>query len=335
MSYLYVTQDKSKISCRDNECIINYGDNEQCVIPIETLDGIDIFGATQLTTQAIQRFLLKGIPVSFYAKSGKYYGKLISTGHVNAKRQRKQSALGLNIDQYLVLDKKIISAKANNQLVILRRYSRNKEEDISSEVKGIKALMYKIDKCKNIKQLMGYEGSIAKNYFKALSKLIDENFKFNGRSRRPPKDEFNSLISYGYTILFNEIYGKIEKHGLNPYFGFLHRDDENHPTLCSDLLEEWRPVIIDSLVNYGTPNIIELISKKDYLGNILELLKNSSNSSIIVQKKIIFLTQKWAKQFENCYDSNYSGFLDIYNSLIEYGLSLVNKLKYKNFISKN
>lgn len=295
MSYLYVTQDKSKISCRDNECIINYGDNEQCVIPIETLDGIDIFGATQLTTQAIQKFLLKGIPVSFYAKSGKYYGKLISTGHVNAKRQRKQSALGLNIEQYMVLDKKIISAKANNQLVILRRYSRNKEEDISSEVKGIKALMYKIDKCKNIKQLMGYEGSIAKNYFKALSKLIDENFKFNGRSRRPPKDEFNSLISYGYTILFNEIYGKVEKHGLNPYFGFLHRDDENHPTLCSDLLEEWRPVIIDSLVMSlinGHEISKEYFSKNDdggiYLGKEAhKIFLKKLNDKMMTEQKYI------------------------------------------------
>ena len=248
MSFLYLTQDNSKIRCRENECIVEYGENEKQIIPIETLDGIDIFGSVQLTTQAIQKFLLKGIPVSFYAKGGKYFGKLISTGHINAKRQRKQSLLGLNNEQCLILDKRIISAKANNQLVILRRYSRNREEDITGEIKGIKSLINKIEKCKDIRSLMGYEGSIAKNYFKALGKLIDEKFKFTKRSRRPPRDEFNSLISYGYTIIFNEIYGKIEKHGLNPYFGFLHSDDENHPTLCSDLMEEWRPVIVDSLV---------------------------------------------------------------------------------------
>ena len=78
--------------------------------------------------------------------------------------------------------------------------------------------------------------------------------------------------------------------------------------------------IVDSLVNYGTPEIIELIAKKEFLSNILELLKNSSKSSVDIQKKIIFLTQKWAKQFENCYDSNYSGFLDIYNSLKKGGI---------------
>ena len=126
MSYLYLIQDNSKIRCRENECIVEYGENEKQIIPIETLDGIDIFGSAQLTTQAIQKFLMKGIPVSFYAKGGKYFGKLISIGHINAKRQRKQSSLGLDKNQCLIFDKKIISAKANNQLVILRRYSRKK-----------------------------------------------------------------------------------------------------------------------------------------------------------------------------------------------------------------
>ena len=86
--------------------------------------------------------------------------------------------------------------------------------------------------------------------------------------------------------------------------------------------------ITDFLVNYGTPNIIELISKKDYLGNILELLKNSSNSSIIVQKKIIFLTQKWAKKYENEKNLNVSGFNDTYNSLKKGGI-IFPPLNYK------
>ena len=76
-------------------------------------------------------------------------------------------------------------------------------------------------------------GTAARYYFQGLGKLVDDPFKFHGRSRRPPKDEFNSMLSLGYSILMNEIYGKIQSKGLNPYFGFIHRDKEKHPTLAA------------------------------------------------------------------------------------------------------
>ena len=69
---------------------------------------------------------------------------------------------------------------------------------------------------------------------------MDENFTFQGRNRRPPRDEFNSMISLGYSILMNEVYCKVEMKGLNPYFGFIHRDAEKHPTLASDMMGNYR-----------------------------------------------------------------------------------------------
>lgn len=129
------------------------------------------------------------------------------------------------------------------------RYSRHTNRDnVSNELKMMSISYEKISNGTSIEQLMGYEGTAAKYYFKGLSKLIKEEFRFNGRSRRPPKDEFNSMISLGYSILMNEIYSKIQNKGLNPYFGFMHKDKEKHPTLASDLLEEWRAVIVDSIV---------------------------------------------------------------------------------------
>ena len=104
----------------------------------------------------------------------------------------------------------------------------------------------KVKESTTIEQLMGFEGGAARTYFKTLGKLIDPDFSFKGRSRRPPQDPFNSLISLGYSIILNEIYGKLEAKGLNPYFGFMHKDRERHPTLASDLMEEWRAVLIDS-----------------------------------------------------------------------------------------
>lgn len=94
----------------------------------------------------------------------------------------------------------------------------------------------------------------ARLYFDGLGKCVDEEFAFSGRSRRPPKDEFNSMIGLGYTILIREIQCQLESHGLNAYLGFMHRDRYNAPSLACDLVEEWRAIIVDAAV-------VSLISK--------------------------------------------------------------------------
>lgn len=102
----------------------------------------------------------------------------------------------------------------------------------------------------------GYEGNIAQLYYRGINQLLDDDFKFTKRTRRPPKDPFNSLLSFGYTILLYEIYTACINKGLNPYVAFFHTDKHKHPALCSDLMEEWRPVLVDTLclalVNRGT-----------------------------------------------------------------------------------
>lgn len=111
----------------------------------------------------------------------------------------------------------------------------------------IKYLASKISSAETIEVLMGYEGSIARYYFQALGQLVPEEFRFSSRSRRPPKDRFNSMLSFGYTLLMNEFYTAIQNTGLHPYIGFLHTLKNDHPALASDLMEPWRPAIVDTL----------------------------------------------------------------------------------------
>jgi CRISPR-associated protein Cas1 len=119
---------------------------------------------------------------------------------------------------------------------------------VEEQLKMLHICREKVSYCNSINELIGFEGQGAKAYFDGLSQLINPQFKFHGRSRRPPMDEFNSMISLGYSVIMNEVYSKIEEKGLNPYFGFMHRDKENHPTLASDMMEEWRAVIVDATV---------------------------------------------------------------------------------------
>lgn len=248
MCSLYITEHGASLGIQKNRLEVKTKDGEQRSVPIETLESIEIFGKSQMTTQVITECLQRGIPVSFYAYGGEYFGRLISTGHVNVARQRMQYEITKNEDFCLELSKEIISAKVHNQSVLLRRYERSSQKTVQQEIMIIKRTEKRIERCVSLEGLMGCEGYAARMYFQALGKVVSEEFYFEKRSKRPPKDEFNALLSLGYSKLFHEIYAKVENKGLNAYLGFMHQDKEGHPALISDLIEEWRAVIVDSTV---------------------------------------------------------------------------------------
>lgn len=247
MSYLYLTDSSAKLGMRDNYIEVKCGSDTIEKVPIETLEAISVYGKSQITTQCIQECLKRNIPIIYYSRSGKYYGRIQSAGNTGVQRQRKQAVFH-KTSVALELAKKIIGAKIHNQTVVLRRYAAERKTDFSEQYSHMKILEKKIQTTHTMEEIMGYEGNAARIYFSALNELIEPDFRFNGRNRRPPKDPFNAMLSFGYSILKNEIYGKLEAKGLNPYFGFIHQDRENHPTLASDLMEEWRMVIVDTTV---------------------------------------------------------------------------------------
>jgi CRISPR-associated protein Cas1 len=106
-----------------------------------------------------------------------------------------------------------------------------------------------IQQTADLNQLRGYEGAIAKLYFTGLGQMItNSGFSLTERSRRPPRDPVNALLSFGYTLLFNNVMSLILAEGLNPYLGNLHRSDRKEPHLAFDLVEEFRAPVVDSLV---------------------------------------------------------------------------------------
>lgn len=244
MVCVYFCKQGAKISLLQNRFQVHYKEELLQSLPVETVELMEIFGNIQITTAAIQECLKRGIDIIFYSLRGHYFGRLLSPGYVNVHRQRMQAAMDEEFK--LEISKKMIYAKINNQIVVLRRYSRNQREEIEAELKLATIMRDKVWNAQSVEQLMGYEGMAAKEYFKALGNLIHPDFYFSKRSKQPPKDEFNSAISLGYSLLINEICGKLESRGLNPYFGVFHQDKERHATLASDLLEEWRAILIDS-----------------------------------------------------------------------------------------
>ncbi len=249
MSYLYVTEPKTTVRFEESQFVAEKKDGLKIFIPAEKLEGVVVIGNITITSRCINELLERGIPVTYLSSRGLFFGRLESTKHCNIERQRKQFRYGDNREFCLKLSKKFVSAKIHNQIVILRRYNRNTE---SFEVQGIIEFMQdietKIEVADSIEQIMGYEGVCSRKYFQGLANLIDDDLDFNGRNRMPPKDPVNSLLSFGYTLLLYEIYTAIVNKGLHPYAAFMHKDRHGHPALASDLIEEWRPIIVDSLV---------------------------------------------------------------------------------------
>lgn len=248
MSYLYLNENGATLSMESGYFIVKTKDEQIQKIPKETLESIGLFGNVSLTTPCIKECLHRKIPVCYFSSSGYYFGKLESTRNGNIFRLKQQIHMSEDDAFTLGFARKIINAKIHNQITILKRYNRTSGVKIDNEIITMKNSAQKLKISQTIEQVIGHEGNASRSYFQALSKMIDPEFAFDGRNRKPPQDPFNAMISFGYTILMNEIYGELENRGLTPYAGFMHQDRERHPTLASDLLEEWRAVIVDSVV---------------------------------------------------------------------------------------
>lgn len=255
-------------------------------LPVESVEGVVLFGAIQVSAEIMMLFLEKGIPVTWLSHTGRFFGRLESTAHVNVFRQEKQILLQ-DSSFFLALARKIVAAKTHNQLTVLRRYNwRAQLESIDNSIKTILSLWKEIFKAENSNALMGYEGIIAKEYFYALGKLMPPEFSFKRRSKRPPLDPVNSMLSFGYTLLMYEFFTAIEIEGLQPYFGFWHSLKNHHPALASDLMEEWRAPIVDSFV-------LSLISHHEILAEHFCTVPESDG---------IFLTREGRRIFLNAYE---------------------------------
>ncbi len=207
-----------------------------------------LFVGINLSTPCIKELLKRGISVTWLSKNGSYYGRLESTNQTSITKQRLQFEKSSNEKFKLDISKRFIIGKTTNQRTVLLRYNRIESNDnLKKYIMRMKYLISKINEIESVEELLGIEGQIAKIYYMGINKILIEEFKFKKRSRRPPLDPVNAVLSFGYTLLLYEIFTAVTIKGINPCCGFLHKDRENNPELCSDLLEEWRPILVDSL----------------------------------------------------------------------------------------
>ncbi|MCI5146490.1 MAG: CRISPR-associated endonuclease Cas1, partial [Candidatus Electrothrix sp. AR3] len=218
-------------------------------IPAIKVDQIMIFGNAQISTQVMHFCLQAKIPIYLLSGQGRFHGVVdgFSTDPVLLHRDQFQRAE--EIPFCLELAREWVRGKIANCRVILLRYGRNRNlPALSQAAERLGLILRKVQDAHNLDSLRGYEGTAARTYFAALAAVFDPDWQFTGRTRQPPTDPVNALLSYGYTLLFYNLYSFLRARGLNPHVGFFHQVRSGHPALVSDMMEEFRAIIVDIVV---------------------------------------------------------------------------------------
>ncbi len=230
--------------------VIKRGETILDEVQLPLLEQILIFGKSQITTQVIRTCLQRDIPIAYLSRMGYCYGRIlpIERGYRYLSRYQQQ----LSATERLIVAREIVQAKLRNSRVILLRQQRRRSSEITAlAIQSLEYLVSQAAQANTVEKLMGLEGAGAASYFSAFGEcLTGAGFTFMGRSRRPPGNPVNAMLSFGYQVLWNHILSLIELQGLDPYHACLHQGSERHAALASDLVEEFRAPIIDSLVLY-------------------------------------------------------------------------------------
>lgn len=248
MAVLYLTEQGSIVRKTSDRMIVEKDHEVLLEVPCLKLDTVLIFGNVQVTTQALAELLDHGIELAFLSQSGKLRGQLTPPKAKNIPLRMRQYELARSEEAALSLAKRLVSAKIANSSAVLRRLRRHDAEGISlSAIQELDRSVPEIEKAPNLQTLLGFEGRAAIEYFRGLAGAVPDWAGFEDRSRRPPRDPFNALISFGYVLVGNELQSLLDAMGFDPYLGFYHQPDYGRPSLALDLLEEFRAALVDRL----------------------------------------------------------------------------------------
>lgn len=266
MGTLYLTEPRSLVR-RDGEALrvqIPAGEGREArtvTVPLIKIDQVVVLGDITLTTPALQMLLEQRVAIHFLSAHGRSYGSLIPDPTRNAQLHLAQYAAHSALSRRFLIAREMIAGKLSNLRTLLLRYNRKLSSatiddaagQIRAALRGLEALPIperadEGDRMGGLGPLFGGEGAGSGPYFAVFGELLRGEWTFPGRVRRPPTDPVNALLSFGYSVLTRQIVSLICTVGLNPYIGMLHQPGYGKPALALDLIEEFRPLVVDSVV---------------------------------------------------------------------------------------
>ncbi len=252
-------------------------------IPVENTSEIHVFGETDLNKRFLEFITRTEIIIHFYNHYGYYIGTFYPREHLNSGFIiLKQAEHYLNSEKRLELAKKFVfGASKNIQQTI--RYYINRGKDLEDVEKNIKILEERIDVCNDIDELMAIEGNTREYYYMAFDEIIQKpEFKFVERTRRPPRNNLNTMSSFGNSIMYTTNLSEIYKTHLDPRIGYLHSTNFRRFTLNLDVSEIFKPIIIDRVI--FTLLGRNMISGDDFEKNMGGLLMKEKAKKAFIQE---------------------------------------------------
>jgi CRISPR-associated protein Cas1 len=261
LNTLYVTSPDSYLARDGENIVVLIGDEEKIRVPIHNLEGVVAFGYAGASPALMALCAERNVGLCFLTEHGRFLARVSGKVQGNVLLRRKQYRMADQPEECLTLAKGFIYAKISNCRAALSRALRDHAETvdegaIAEAYESLNRQLRRLEHCENLDALRGIEGDAARTYFSVFDHLIlcnKTDFFFHERSRRPPKDNMNALMSFLYTLLAHDAQSALESVGLDPAVGFLHQDRPGRPGLALDLMEELRPYLADrvalSLVN--------------------------------------------------------------------------------------
>lgn len=260
---------------KDKEIIARY--------PLHGLDSIIVFNYKGVSPALMGMCVEKQINLCFMTPGGQFLARITGKSFGNVLLRKKQYRLAEGSEEALQISKNMLVGKLYNARWILLRTVRDHAlvvdiEKIRKTTNRIQISIKQIESATEHDQLRGIEGDAASEYFGVFNEMIlnpDEAFVFHGRSRRPPLDCVNAMMSFAYTLLANNCASALESVGLDSYVGFMHTDKPGRMSLALDLMEELRPVIADRFVLYCINNRVVNAS----------MFENSESGGVFLNEK--------------------------------------------------
>lgn len=256
LNTLYVSTQQSYLRKENDQIVVEKHGERLGAFPIMLFENIVCMGQISCSPALMSLCAENGVGLAFLTENGKFMARVSGPVSGNVLLRRAHYRMADNAEASTELAKRFAVAKiANSRNLLLRAQRESGDCDIKNEIKAatvsMEATIQSMKNASSKDTIRGKEGDAAKTYFSIFDSLITADktaFSFNGRSRRPPMDNVNAMLSFAYTLLVHDCVSALETVGLDPAVGFLHAERPGRPSLALDIMEEFRSMIADRVV---------------------------------------------------------------------------------------
>ncbi|MBI2908634.1 MAG: type I-C CRISPR-associated endonuclease Cas1 [Chloroflexi bacterium] len=299
LNTLYITTQGAYLSREQDAIVVRVDGETKLHVPIIALSGVVCFGNVSCSSPLMALCAERNVPISFLSENGRFYARVEGPVSGNVLLRREQYRRADDLDAAGEMARAVVVAKIANCRTILLRALRERTEEpgageLGEAAQHLGELLHELESPQSLDSVRGREGEAARRYFGVFNHLIvaqKDDFFFHERSRRPPLDNMNALLSFLYTLLAHDVAAALETVGLDPAVGYLHRDRPGRPGLALDMMEEFRGFMADRLA-------LSLVNRQQVKGKGFKKTETGAVQMDDATRKEVILAYQKRKQDE-------------------------------------